>query len=700
MKKAIIILSLVVGLVFTFSSCSDYLDSDYIFDERLSIEEVFTNRDYTHRWLARGYNFLSSDFLQDICSKNKVPFNFADDMYFGDTNDQYRKWKNGEYNERGFENNSYEIWQNAYKGIRHISIFINNVDMNQELSRQDVSDMKGQAHFLRAYFYWILLRTYGPIPLVPDEGIDYTKEYDEIARPRNTYDECTEYINNELIKAAKILSPERDMQNTARPTRGAALALRARILVYAASPMFNGKAPAEVAAAMIDKQGNLLLSSVEDVRKWARAAAAAKDVMDLQKYDLYTAPRTTQSTSPLYPLTVEPPKDDVNLFHQKNWPYGWANIDPFESYRSLFNGTAATYSNREIIFTRGQNQGGYGINILAIHQLPRKEGKGYNCHGITQKQVDAYYMNDGSDCPGMNDMYAGTKGYENPLRYNTAQKHLTDIVTTEEVTNYPELGPLGKGVCKQYVRREPRFYASVAYNGSTWGFEKAEKDKDEVKDVQVWFYRDDPNGYKNSTYWLRTGIGVKKYIHPDDISNTQITANDQSRMHQKMSPDIRYAEILLIYAEALNELGGNSYDIPSWDESKTYTVSRLDTEMKKGIHPIRIRAGVPDYSSDIYGDPDKFRIKLKRERQIELFAEAQRYFDLRRWCDAPAEEDAPIYGCNAYSTSKMPENFHTPVETPSLPSIFTTKMWFWPIHHDELKRNMKLTQNPGWTYPE
>lgn len=56
---------------------------------------------------------------------------------------------------------------------------------------------------------------------------------------------------------------------------------------------------------------------------------------------------------------------------------------------------------------------------MCIHQLPRREGKGYNSLGMTQKQCDAYYMNDGSDCPGMNDMYANQPGYENPLRYNS-----------------------------------------------------------------------------------------------------------------------------------------------------------------------------------------------------------------------------------------------------------------------------------------
>ena len=85
----------------------------------------------------------------------------------------------------------------------------------------------------------------------------------------------------------------------------------------------------------------------------------------------------------------------------------------------------------------------------------------------------------------------------------------------------------------------------------------------------------------------------------------------------------------MIYAEALNELGeGASYDIPSWDGSITYTVRRDVEEMKKGIQPVRIRAGVPDYSPTEYQNQDVFRKKLKRERQIELMGENHRYYDL------------------------------------------------------------------------
>ena len=155
--------------------------------------------------------------------------------------------------------------------------------------------------------------------------------------------------------------------------------------------------------------------------------------------------------------------------------------------------------------------------------------------------------------------------------------------------------------------------------------------------------------------------------------------------------------ILLNYAEALNEVEG-SYEIPSWNGETMYTITRSATALKEGIQPIRIRAGLPDY--EVYNDVKKFRFKVKRERQIELFAEGHRFFDIRRWCDAPVEEALPIYGCNIYLTSENPDSFHTPIEVTSLPTMFTTKMWFWPIHHNIMKRNMWMIQNPGWKDPE
>ncbi|NGM89300.1 RagB/SusD family nutrient uptake outer membrane protein, partial [Parapusillimonas sp. SGNA-6] len=414
MKRIAIILS-AIGLMTVIGGCKKYLDSDYLFDEQMTLENVFTSRDYTERWLARAYYYLGTNAMQDVSSKKSVMFNFADDMYYGDENEEYARWKRGQYTESGLSGESLGIWKTAYEGIRQASIFLNNIYMNEEISDYEKEDMKAQARFLRAYFYWVLMRNFGPVPILPDEGLDYTQSYDDLALPRNSYDECTDYLAAELADAAQALPSFRGNSHLARPTRGAALGLRARVLLFAASPLFNGKAPADVAAALVDNKGRRLLSDTYDEAKWAKAAAAAKDVIDLGRYQLYVAYRRETAASPGYPATVTPPYNAE--FSSSNWPLGWRDIDPYESYRALFNGDVPAFQNPELIFTRGQNQGDENIRVMVLHQLPRSEARGYNSHGMTQKQVDAYYMNDGSDVPGMNSMYQSQPGYAG--RYNT-----------------------------------------------------------------------------------------------------------------------------------------------------------------------------------------------------------------------------------------------------------------------------------------
>lgn len=114
-------------------------------------------------------------------------------------------------------NETQYIWQNAYRGIRQASIFVNNIDKNKQFSASEIVDLKGQAYFLRAYFYWFMLRLYGPVPIIPDETVDYMKEYDEVAQARNTYDECVDYIIGDLVKAAELLpTTSRAVQELAR----------------------------------------------------------------------------------------------------------------------------------------------------------------------------------------------------------------------------------------------------------------------------------------------------------------------------------------------------------------------------------------------------------------------------------------------------------------------------------------------------
>src|SRR5690606_27856020 len=337
--------------------------------------------------------------------------------------------------------------------------------------------------------------------------------------------------------------------------------------------------------------------------------------------------------------------------------------------------------NPELIFTRGNNQGSESIAAMVAHQLPRS-ATGWNTHGVTQKLVDAYYMNNGADAPGK----------DKEIGRGDGSDRLGGYVTQEDY-DAGKFRPLRPGVSLQYANREPRFYASVAYNGSFWSLLNESQERN--RNQQVFYYRDDSkgNGFNSSNaYWLRTGIGVKKYVHESDTYE----GGRSDEVVNKPEPAIRYADILLMYAEALNELNG-SYSIPSW-KGTNYTIARTIPEMQIGIHPVRIRGGVPDYPDHIYNNKEELRKTIKRERFIELMAEGQRYYDLRRWMDAPVEESLPIYGCNVLMNEQQRDLFHQPVAVWALKTTFSDKQWFWPISHTELKRNHRLTQNPGWTY--
>lgn len=112
----------------------------------------------------------------------------------------------------------------------------------------------------------------------------------------------------------------------------------------------------------------------------------------------------------------------------------------------------------------------------------------------------------------MNSEYSGEAGYEGRVDLNPRDK---DFVTQAEINagTYPELGPQGEGISKQYAHREPRFYASVAYNGSVWEMTSAQDQSQRYQ--KIWYYRDYPNGQQVSasdSHNMRTGIGIKSTI--------------------------------------------------------------------------------------------------------------------------------------------------------------------------------------------
>lgn len=671
MKKRYILFTAVIFLATLFQSCSDYLNVNRYFNDRQDLERIFNSRDYTEQWLANAYYQLLSYNLE----MGHVQFtitNFSDDMIFteGGAGISYSNYKFGKYGPQYGGNVDRLIsrpWQQSYDGIRQASIFLENVRPGDEISEEMYRDLKGQGYFIRGYLYWLLLRKYGPVPILPDEGLDYENSYDNLSCARNTYDECVEYISEQMLMAAELLESERSSRNASRPTKGAALAVRAKAYLYGASPLMNGNTEMD---SFVDDMGKNLIAQQYDEEKWAKAAAAALDVIKLGKYELYTVPkRSTGGLWGAYPRTVAPPYHPI--YSEKNWKEGgWKDIDPLDSYRALFNGDLYVSENPELIFSRGDNQlnDQYGIQSMPRHQMPVSKGGGWNCHGITGKQCDAYAMNDGK-----------------PFDRSTSMKGFT--------TKDGEYPYVRKDVWLEYANREPRFYASVAFSGANWANTSATDAAN--RDFQTFYYYGEDDGRKivsTDDRWIPTGIGMMKFVNPKESYR-------DGTIYPKVDPAIRYADILLMFAEALNELT-SSYSIQSWDGSETYTVSRDVAAMKAAVLPVRLRAGVPNFDEigigDPYNNPEEFRVVLKRERQVEFLGENQRYYDLRRWKDAPEEESQMIYGCNTTVPKEYREFFYEQVVVPSVQTSWSMKQYFWPIAYEELKRNAKLTQAPGW----
>jgi hypothetical protein len=341
------------------------------------------------------------------------------------------------------------------------------------------------------------------------------------------------------------------------------------------------------------------------------------------------------------------------------------------------------------------------MDNLSIHQMPRSLG-GWNCHGLTLKMYDAYYMADGSDFyrykTGI-DENGDRYFYSDPQAEGPAYaKEWTETLNRNRYQYYTKWEPLPPGVSMQNANREPRFYASVAYNGSIWENEGSPVE-DNKRYTQVFTYRNCGDGKDASGFYYWTGIGIRKYYNPQDWQNARV---------QKAEPAIRYAEVLLTYAEALNELT-TQHTVPAYDGTGSITVTRNQTEISRGLRPVRVRAGLKDFTDDYYNDKDEMRMRIKREWQIEFMGESHRYYDLRRWGDAEREESMPVWGFNmdmtgptkfseigGSDTQRQRDLWVIPHEISIVPAIFSEKMYLWPISQDELKRDKNMVQNPGW----
>lgn len=594
--KGIIIATACIAAL--FSACKKYetfpvdqININSVFDPNDSLgTNAYRFLNTTYAFLRNGHNAISGDYL-DAASDDAIPSGSS-------SSNIVTKLSNGGYNSGTFADaiagSNDNVWANDYAGIRSATIFITNIGVvpvldakfpNGQINGNGISTRyiwQSEARFLRAWFYFDLLKRYGGVPLLGNKvyGIN-----DNLALPRNSFEQCVNYIVSECdaIKDSLYTAPLNTTTLYGRVTKGAALALKARVLLYAASPLYNG--------SNVDPANPLTgYLGAADPNKWVLAANAAQDVRNLNAYSLDTT----------------------------------GGLAGGPGFRDIF----LTQNNPEIIMIR---QGNNNTNVETQNApvgFPTAHATGNT--SPTQDLVDAFPMQNG--------MSISTSG-----------------------SGYDPQNP--------YKGRDPRLQNSIFYNGHVW------------LSTAVQTYEGGQSKPNNGQQETLTGYYMRKFMGNSEAQ--LVFAN-----HPEDWVMFRYAEVLLNYDEAENEVAGPTQQI------------YLD------LIALRQRAGIAA-GNGTYGLPapgtagkDSMRTVIRNERRIEMAFEEQRYFDIRRWKiagDGIAVMNKPRMGVIINQSFGLLNYNYGPVDPQLYPvNSFTTKRYFYPIPYDEVVKNPNMKQNPGW----
>ena len=665
-------------------SC-DFLSIEKYVDRDLAIDSIFTNRRNLEAFMWGATNYLPDEGAIFGGSGMYTPGPMATDeafCLFGTTTEFHgMAFVLGQWNETNL--GVLNRWQQFYQVVRLCNTVITRMNECVDCRPTDFSRILAHTRFLRAYAYYLLLMNHGPVVLLGDEVLANNEDIAYYDRPRDLYDDCVEYICTELEEAAIGLPLSVTIMEFGKPTKGVALALVARLRLQHASDLYNGGSSAHMyfGAWTRKTDGKHYIQQKADPKRWAIAAAAAKRVIDLKDanggpaYSLHHVRLSEELISEIEDadkktyrgLRLSKNTDDPNYL--KRFPEGAAGICPYMSYAYMFNGETVSSVNKEFIWARNSSQ----VTNYTRHSFPVANG-GWNGMCITQKIIDAYEMGDGHSISNSSSDFPYI---EDPREF-----------TSERLEIYPDYF-LQASVNRMYEFREPRFYASVGFSGCFWPNRSTTTAAQ--KDLTITYYANSPNGKfgpSNPDDHPMTGYVVKKYVNPIDA-----WAGDNSMRIQKAFPMIRYAEMLLAYAEALNQLD-NSYTINVDGTGQLF--DRNTAEIKWAYNLVRYRAGLPGLTDTDLGNPELVLEKIKRERMVEFLYENHRYFDVRRWGDYDVSESESIMGMN---TSGNIDTYFQRVVLPSsrvAQRIVDRKMIFLPIPKVEMKRLPSFDQNPGW----
>ena len=481
------------------TSCVDYLDKES--DTELTLPMVFEDKTRTEGWLANVYSHVPDPYWGYA---RKLGWDIlSDDMT---ASERWRQWDwkvipmlLGEWTPSTDWDGNY--WSRLPQLIREANIFIENVHPlpDQGISATEVTYMKAEMRFMIAYYYYLLSNTYGPVPFKPNYIAPTDFNLADLMEGQRPYYEVVDWVDKELKEVAEILPAKyTEARKYGRATSIMCLAVRARMLLFAASPLGNGNPDY---ANHKNKDGENLFSTTADKTKWAYAAQACKELIDAAEaagHKLYTE------------------KNDDGT------------IDPFMSYQNLFL-TRYDEGNTEILFAR---PGGSEYGEYEKHATPAASG-GSGGLGVTQSLVDAFFMENGLPINDDNSEYVETG-------YSVSDETRDNTVWDTEVNG----GAISKkNTYNMYCHREPRFYITVSYNNSYFTQEKREFN----------FFNgsaDNPHTHDAP----QNGYLIRKKISPD--LNVK-----QGTYKYRPGIVYRLGEAYLNYAEALNESDPGNGDI-------------------------------------------------------------------------------------------------------------------------------------------
>lgn len=624
MKNAKIILGLVAASLVFASSCKRGLNTKPL--DKISSEATWGDGPLSEAFIFNVYSFLGYGGFEE-----QALAAYTDEAMFTHAGRNINTFTEGtETPSNGAWVSDTYNWDRMYYAIREANVAINRLPTSTFDDKVLRDKLLGEAYFLRAYYYQQLVRFYGGVPLIKRPyGLneDYT-----IAR--NTYEECVNSIVSDLDSAALLLDGKSTVPG--RTSKLAAMALKSRVLLYAASDLHDGptakaKSPALSAYSNIEL---VAYAGGDRQARWQAAKAAAKAVLDAgQGYKLdLIAPATA----------AEGTKNYLSIAMGGQSAVG----DPSAAVELIFQRTHTPLYTQEDNWPLGGIH--YGIN---------NGPNGYhNWAGNTpiQQLVDDYEMMDGSKFDWN----------------NSVEK------------------------ADPYVNRDPRFYATILYDGADWKPRPNDvKGLDQANQIQTGYYDDGAGGVVNGVdtrespveNWngSRTHYYTRKFIDANPA-----LADNQSSAQVIPWPFIRYTEIVLNYVEACLALGEE-------DEARTW------------LNKIRFRAGMPaitDAGTDLVN-------RYRNERRIELAYEEHRYHDARRWM-IPAETlGRGIKVIKVTATLKPGKSALVPYRHDKTVYDYTytvvdntenerrkwdDKMYYRPITRDEMNRNDKLIQNPGY----